>query len=107
MHVSVNVWTRRPFHCSLTWLLLPLPLPPPPPPPTPPAPTHTPPSIHRTPPRPRPSGTGKTLLAKAIAAEGGVRMFTCSGTDFYDVYRCAWGAWAWSWACVPLAAGAV
>ena len=32
-------------------------------------------------------GTGKTLLAKAIAAEGGVRMFTCSGTDFYDVYR--------------------
>ncbi len=35
------------------------------------------------------AGTGKTLLAKAIAAEGGVRMFTCSGTDFYDVYRCA------------------
>ena len=32
------------------------------------------------------AGTGKTLLAKSIAAESGVRMFTCSGTDFYDVY---------------------
>lgn len=32
-------------------------------------------------------GTGKTLLAKAIAAESGVRMFTCSGTDFFDVRR--------------------
>ncbi|KAL6745073.1 P-loop containing nucleoside triphosphate hydrolase protein, partial [Haematococcus lacustris] len=31
-------------------------------------------------------GTGKTLLAKAIAAESGVRMFTCSGTDFFDIY---------------------
>lgn len=30
-------------------------------------------------------GTGKTLLAKSIAAESGVRMFTCSGTDFFDV----------------------
>ena len=35
-------------------------------------------------------GTGKTLLAKAIAAESGVRMFTCSGTDFVDV-----GVWVW------------
>jgi ATP-dependent Zn protease len=32
------------------------------------------------------AGTGKTLLAKSIAAESGVKMFTCSGTDFYDVY---------------------
>ena len=31
-------------------------------------------------------GTGKTLLAKSIAAESGVSMFTCSGTDFFDVY---------------------
>jgi len=31
-------------------------------------------------------GTGKTLLAKSIAAESGVKMFTCSGTDFFDVY---------------------
>ncbi|GFH26836.1 AAA domain-containing protein, partial [Haematococcus lacustris] len=32
-------------------------------------------------------GTGKTLLAKSIAAESGVRMFTCSGTDFFDIYN--------------------
>lgn len=30
-------------------------------------------------------GTGKTLLAKSIAAESGVKMYTCSGTDFFDV----------------------
>ena len=32
-----------------------------------------------------PAGTGKTLLAKSIAAESGVRMFTCSGAG--------WSAW--------------
>ncbi|KAG1666581.1 hypothetical protein FOA52_000548 [Chlamydomonas sp. UWO 241] len=31
-------------------------------------------------------GTGKTLLAKSIAGEACVRMFTCSGTDFFDMY---------------------
>ena len=43
-------------------------------------------SLDPTDPFPRVVGTGKTLLAKSIAAESGVRMFTCSGTDFFDVY---------------------
>lgn len=38
-------------------------------------------------------GTGKTLLAKSIAAESGVRMFTCSGTDFVDVSVCGGAVW--------------
>lgn len=32
-------------------------------------------------------GTGKTLLAKAVAAESGVRMFTCSGAGRAHVWE--------------------
>jgi cell division protease FtsH len=43
-------------------------------------------------------GTGKTLLAKAIAAESGVKMFTCSGGQVACSWVCAHKS-AW-WAVV-------
>jgi len=32
------------------------------------------------------SGTGKTLLAKAIAGEAGVPFFTAAGTEFMEMF---------------------
>jgi cell division protease FtsH len=33
-----------------------------------------------------PPGTGKTLIAKAAAAEAGIPVIYCSGSDFVEVY---------------------
>ena len=33
-----------------------------------------------------PPGTGKTLLAKAAAAEAGIPMIYCSGSEFVEVF---------------------
>lgn len=41
-------------------------------------------------------GTGKTLLAKAIAAESGVKMFTCSGGQVACSWVCAHKSACWA-----------
>ncbi|CAN0489288.1 unnamed protein product, partial [Discosporangium mesarthrocarpum] len=40
-----------------------------------------------------PSGTGKTLLARAVAAEAGVPFFSCSASDFVEMLVGRGGVW--------------